>query len=181
MNATMAAIGIVIFGGSSLAAAGEPTSVQSAPPASYLLTDVSFEWYEGGGFSGGRAIHIDGAGKGTIISHNGLAGSTTSTFKVDPMEVFRLLELCYRHDVFALNDRYGPPNTVRLNPDGRVETLGHGVADAVWMRVTIRIGGYEKSIGWMKGLGVPPPVLDELEHRIEAATVPLGPSTPNSK
>jgi hypothetical protein len=73
--------------------------------------------------------------------------------------------------VFDLHTTYGPPHQIRLRPDGAVDTLVTVAADAAWTSLYIRIGGYEKVISWLKGLGNPPPIIEELERRIEALVV----------
>jgi hypothetical protein len=159
---TLALLVTAIVAGSSYAGAGK------APPAPYALASVSFE-VTGGGPQSGWSLRVDGTGTGMRVSHNPLLPEAErSQFKVDPSEVFELLQRCYREGVFDLNSAYGPPLKIRLREDGVVDTLVTVVADASWSSLRIRIDGYEKSISWLKGFGNPPPVIEELEQRIEA-------------
>ena len=101
-----------------------------------------------------------------------LKDDTTSPFTVDSAEVFQLLQLCYRDGFFELQSNYGPVNEVRLRADGMVETLTTVVADATGTQVAVRIRGYKKSVSYLKGHGNPPPVVAELERRLnELATI----------
>ena len=149
-------------------ASGSDALGVEAPPATYPLASVSFE-LSGGGAQSGWSIRVEGSGKGVRESYNPyLVAPERSQFTVDPSRVFELLQRCYREGVFDLHTTYGPPNQIRLRPDGAVDTLGTAAEDAAWTSLRIRIDRYEKVISWLKGLGNPPPIIEELERRIEA-------------
>ena len=143
-------------------AAGSVPGKSDVLASSYALADVMFEFAEGD-----KSIQIDGSGKGTVFEKSALKNQSASPFRVQPVEVFQLLQLCYREQLFDLPTTYGPPNTVRLRPDGIVETSSTAVADAAWSSVTVTIGGYRKSVAYLKGHGNVPAVVVELERRIK--------------
>jgi len=166
------AISVAILLAGRIALGGENPAKQPEPlPSTYALADVEFELSEGGS-RGGKSIHVNGSGSGSVVERWEVKEDTKSAFSVNSGEVFQLLQLCYREGFFDLQSSYGPPNWVRLLPDGMVETMTTVVADATGPQVTVRIGGYKKSVGYLKGHGNPPPVVVELERRLnELATI----------
>lgn len=163
------ALSIAFALGAGMALAGTvPDKPHDQLPSEYSLADVSFEFSEGGAY-GGMSVRIGGNGKGVVTSSSQLREDTATNFEVVPATVFDLLQLCYRGGFFDLQPSYGPPNSVRLRSDGTVETLTTVVADAAWSRITVRIGQYAKSVGYLKGHGNPPPVVAEVETRIQQA------------
>lgn len=155
-----------------LVAAGTISASEQSPPAkhdilptTYRLADVEFEFAEGAARDN-SSIRVDGSGHGVVTGRSALTEETRSPFIVEPLEVFRLLQLCYRGGFFDLQPTYGEPEHVRLRSDGTVETLTTVVADAVGSRVSVRIGEFKRSVTYLKGHGFPPPVVIELEGRI---------------
>jgi len=136
------------------------------PPSKYSLSEVSFELWEGGS-QGSTSVRFDGTGRGTVKTTWLMRGDTTETFGVEPAKVFELLQLCYREGFFALQSTYGPPPSIRLGADGTIESITTVVADASGTSLTVRLGSYTKSVGYLKGLVKPPSVVTELERRID--------------
>jgi hypothetical protein len=162
--ATVLGIAILLGASGSTSLAAERLD-SDTPPGKYALSDVSIEVRESGNQES-TSTRIEGAGRGTVTTTWKLRDDTTSTFQVEPARVFQLLQLCYREGFFGLQSSYGPPPTLRLGADGTVETGSTIIADAGGTSVTVRIGGYMKSVGYLKGSSNPPPVVTELERQV---------------
>jgi hypothetical protein len=168
MRGTSAAIASVLCVTQLISLAHPVSGEEQQLPGTYALADVSVEFSEGGPH-GQTSVRIDGNGSGAVTSTSMLRQQPTEPFTVDLAAVFELLQQCYRGRFFDLQSSYGPPSKVRLGPNGRVDTLETIVADASWSTITVRIGSYTKSVGYMKGVGDLPPVLTDLERRITRA------------
>jgi len=152
----------------SAAVAGEPDKpAVGGPVGPYSLASVTFEYTESGGSGTGPTITtVRGDGTGSRVSHPGFDRVESNEFAVEPKQVFKLLDLCYRKGFFDLNDRYGPPNWPRLRPDGMIDVMGTIIADGGGRAVTVRVGNYSKSVGYAEPGGDPPIVVLELVRRI---------------
>jgi hypothetical protein len=139
----------------------------SHPPSSFSLADVSIECKRTGGWGGQTTITLSGGGTGVKTESGELRDPQSTKFLVEPKELFDLLQLCYRENFFSFLESYAHPEFLRLGVAGKIDTLGTDVFDATSESVTVRIGGYSKSVSWLLGHGNPPGVLSEIYKRAE--------------
>jgi hypothetical protein len=154
------------LGGSIRADDGTPCG-GSQPPGSYSLSDVSIECKRGSSWGSQTTITLSGSGTGVKVESGELREPQSTALVIDPKEVFDLLQLCYRENFFSLLESYASPQFLRLGVGGRIDTLGTNISDATGQSVTVRIGKYSKSVGWLPGHGNPPAALSEIYKRVE--------------
>ncbi len=146
------------------------------PPSEYKLSDVVFEYRTSAGSwfpAEGTLVRVGGDGKGFRRTTFTLAEPEVQTFDVEPKKIFDVLDRCYQQGFFDLRPMHSGQERVRLEPDGKVHLLVTVAADAAGGRsVTLRIGAYEKRVGFMSAAGPIPTILDHLASEIESM-VPL--------
>jgi len=172
LRTALATFSLVLFASGGLAT--EPDRpVESGPIGPYSLADVTIEYTEGGPY-GGTTTTIRGDGTGTRGSQLGFGREERYTFSVEPKRVFELLDLCYRKRFFELRDHgYGPPNQLRLRPDGTIDVMATIIADGGWRTIKVTIGSYSKAASYGDPGDDAPAVLRELARRFRELPIPI--------
>jgi hypothetical protein len=167
----LATFGLILFVSRGLAT--EPDiPVESGPVGPYSLASVKIEYTEGGLY-GSTTTTLSGDGTGMRVSDLGSGRVERRTFSVEPQRVFELLDLCYRKRFFELRDHgYGPPNHLRLRPDGTIDVMATVIADGGGRSIRVTIGNYSKVASYSDPGGEPPAVLVELARRLGEFPIP---------
>lgn len=144
-----------------------PAVATAAPPSDYTLAEVSIEFAESAAPGETHRILLSGAGTGSSATTSLITPVVPREFTLDPSEVFHLLESCYGHYFFEMPGSYGLPDRPSLDAEGTVHVLTTVRTESPWRTITVRIGSYSRSVGWLEPPeGAPPPFVDELRNAI---------------